>query len=308
MLNWLQLLRLPTVFTALADVLCGFFLGAALQSSGGTNWLALAWLMASSAGLYLGGMVLNDVFDVRLDAVERPERPIPGNRITLRAAAAVGGLLMAAGLVAATCAWIVSGHAGHSLLTAGIIAVAVLSYDAVLKATWAGPFGMATCRFLNLSLGASTAIDQTGSVVSWQQPVLGASLGLAVYIVGVTWFARNEAGQASVFGLAGGLVAAVVGIGLSAAATLWSQPDRAITTWGLVQFGVIMVVTVVRGAAAIRNGQSPVLQRTVGKMLLWIIMLDAAAVFAVTGNLIAEGVILLLVVPAIVLRRHIPMS
>ena len=167
---------------------------------------------------------------------------------------------------------------------------------------------MAICRFLNLSLGASTAIDHAGAVVSWQLPVLGASTGLAVYIVGVTWFARNEAGHASRFGLVGGLVVATVGIGLSAAATLWSQPDRAVAAAGLVQFGVIIVVTVVRGAGAIRNGQSPVLQRTVGKMLLWIIMLDGAAAFAVTGNLITEVVILMLVVPAIVLRKHIPMS
>ena len=42
---------------------------------------ALPWLLAASAGLYAGGVVLNDYFDREVDAVERPERPIPSGRV-----------------------------------------------------------------------------------------------------------------------------------------------------------------------------------------------------------------------------------
>lgn len=308
MLKWLQLLRLPTVFTAWADVLCGYIIAASLTSDIAGGWSVLPWLLLSSAGLYLGGMVLNDVFDARIDADERPERPIPSGRITRRAAAIAGSMLLMLGGIGAGAAWLAAGQAGHSLCIAGLIAVAVLSYDVFLKSTWAGPFGMAACRFLNLSLGASTAVGIEGNVLSWQFPILGVSVGLAVYIVGVTWFARNEAGNASQTGLSGGLVVVALGIAVTAMTVLWRQTDSAIIVIGLAQYAAILVVTIVRGIAAIRSRQSSRLQRTVGKMLLWIIVLDGVSVFAVTGNVILETAVLSLALPATLLRTRIPMS
>ena len=308
LLAWLQLLRLPTVFTAMADILCGFLVGAASSGAGEPNWCVLPCLLLSSAGLYLGGMVLNDVFDARLDAVERPERPIPSGRVSIRSAATAGGLLLVIGLVAAIAAWFIVDRVGHSLFIATMTAVSVLIYDTVLKTTWAGPFSMASCRFLNLALGAATAVSAAGAVMSWQQPVLGAAMGLAVYIVGVTWFARNEAGDSSQFGLVGGVIVATVGVAVSAVSTIVIQSDQTIAALAAVQFMGIIIATLVRGSWAIRDGQPPVLQRNVGKMLLWIIVLDAVVVFAVTGSAVMEGVILLLVVPAIALRKRIPMS
>ncbi|MCH2201282.1 MAG: UbiA family prenyltransferase [Fuerstiella sp.] len=308
MLNWLQLLRIPTVFTALADVLCGYFLGAAHESTTAPNAVVLLCLLISSAGLYLGGMVLNDVFDAKLDAVERPERPVPDGRISLFCAAVAGTILMITGLLTSAGAWLAAGRTGQSLYVACLIATAVLLYDAFLKSTWAGPAGMAGCRFLNLSLGASTAVSDTGIAMAWELPVLGASTGLAVYIIGVTWFARNEAGNASRSGLIAGLIVATTGVCLSAGAVLLAQKDPTTVWAALLQFTLIAGVTVVRGITAIRDGQSPILQRTVGRMLLWIIVLDAVVVFASTGSVFLEGIILLLVIPAIVLRRWIPMS
>ncbi|MCH2213455.1 MAG: UbiA family prenyltransferase [Fuerstiella sp.] len=308
MLNWLQLFRIPTVFTAMADVLCGYFLAATYDSAAGPDVLVLACLLFSSAGLYLGGMVLNDVFDAKLDAVERPERPVPSGRISLSSAAFVGTMLILAGLLASVSAWLAAGREGQSLNVACLIAAAVLLYDAVLKSTWAGPVSMAGCRFLNLSLGASTVVSDVGTATAWELPVLGVSTGLAVYIIGVTWFARNEAGNASRFGLIAGLIVAAAGVCLSAAAILPTQQD-ATTAWvALLQFTIIVGVTVARGVSAIRDGQSSVLQRTVGRMLLWIIVLDAVVVFASTGSVLLEVIILLLVIPAVVLRRWIPMS
>ena len=303
LLAWLQLLRLPTVFTALADIVCGFLVGATVIGEPG--WRGLPWLLLSSAGLYLGGMVLNDVFDARLDAVERPERPIPSGRISVQSASVLGCLLMTVGLVTASLA---ATRAGHSFRVAALIAIAVLAYNAILKKTWAGPFGMGICRFLNLSLGASTAVDASGDVMSWQLPVLGVSTGLAVYIAGVTWFARNEAGKMSEFGLFSGLFVAIAGIAVSAGSTLWTQGNQIISTVAVLQFGTIVGFIAVRGIAAIRKGKSAVLQRMVGTMLLWIIMLDAAVVFSVSGSVFKEAVLLLLLLPAILLRKRIPMS
>src|SRR5688572_33429172 len=91
---YLELIRPPNVATALADVLAGFAVG------GLENGRALPWLLAATACLYAGGITLNDVFDRDLDRRERPERPIPGGRVTTASASIFGASLLGAGTVA----------------------------------------------------------------------------------------------------------------------------------------------------------------------------------------------------------------
>ena len=65
--------NLPTVWT---NMLTGVVL------AGGTLDDARAWLLAAALSLfYIAGMYLNDAFDADIDAVERPERPIPAGRV-----------------------------------------------------------------------------------------------------------------------------------------------------------------------------------------------------------------------------------
>src|SRR5579859_6126117 len=63
----LELTRPPNLATAAADVLAGFGIVGLVHPA------ALAPLLASTVCLYAGGVVLNDVCDSSLDAVERPE-------------------------------------------------------------------------------------------------------------------------------------------------------------------------------------------------------------------------------------------
>ena len=72
---WLRLMRLPTVFTALTNILCGYFVSTDSRALPDVFGQTEFWLLlVSSALLYLGGMVLNDVFDYELDCQERPKR------------------------------------------------------------------------------------------------------------------------------------------------------------------------------------------------------------------------------------------
>ena len=96
MRGYLELVRPANVATALADVLAGFAVAGLVERP------ALPWLLVATACLYAGGIVLNDVFDRRLDAVERPERPIPSGRVPARRAAWFGAALLAAGVLAAS--------------------------------------------------------------------------------------------------------------------------------------------------------------------------------------------------------------
>ena len=90
--GYLELVRPANVATALADVLAGY----AVAGLGNTR--ALGWLLFSTACLYAGGVVLNDVFDRDIDRLERPERPIPSGRVSVAAAAGLGLGLLALGI------------------------------------------------------------------------------------------------------------------------------------------------------------------------------------------------------------------
>ena len=79
-------------------------------------------------------MALNDWADRELDAVERPERPIPSGRVSPDQALAVAGGLTAAGL-----GWPRAAGGRDALKVAVPLAAAVWAYDTVLKTTAAGP-------------------------------------------------------------------------------------------------------------------------------------------------------------------------
>src|SRR5947208_1154584 len=68
--------NLPTVWS---NCLAGWWLGGA-----GPLWKLLL-LCFGTACLYIGGMFLNDAFDVEFDRQHRHERPIPSGAIDLEA-------------------------------------------------------------------------------------------------------------------------------------------------------------------------------------------------------------------------------
>lgn len=299
LLPWLRLLRLPTVFTALSNIFCGYFITRRPEVAELPQHYDLFFLLMSSAGLYLGGMVLNDVFDASLDAVERPERPIPSGQITLRAAAVSGSVLMISGILSAACAGITS------LVIAIMITVAVIAYNARLKATVAGPLAMATCRFLNLLLGTSSGVSLsslgTGSG-------LEAACGLGLYILGVTWFSRSETGTGHRIGMLTGVALLISGLGLDALVVYRHGATAAATNGGCMAILVLGLNLAMRATSAITHGGPVRIQKTVGLMLLSLIFLDAIMVFSLSGNARLAAIVISLVAPAMLLRRAIPMS
>ena len=85
--------NLPTVWT---NTLAGIVLaGGALAEPG-----PLPLLVALSL-FYVGGMYLNDAFDAEIDALERPERPIPSGQVSAATVFAAGFGMLAAGVAAA---------------------------------------------------------------------------------------------------------------------------------------------------------------------------------------------------------------
>ncbi|WP_436500022.1 SCO3242 family prenyltransferase [Actinokineospora sp. HUAS TT18] len=169
---YVQLVRAPAALTVLGDTVAG----AAASGRPLTGRRLL--LPLASVALYWSGMALNDWSDRRLDAVERPERPIPSGRISPNAALATAVGLSAAGLGIA--AW---AGGRDSLRVAGLLTAAVWSYDTVLKSTPVGPVAMAACRGLDVLLGAGHA--RSGAA-------LPAAAALASHTLAVTALSRGE--------------------------------------------------------------------------------------------------------------------
>ena len=76
--NYLTLIRVPNLFTVISNILVGYFLVIAISD---IDIYQLSFLVLISIFLYIGGVVMNDLFDIKLDKLERPERPLPSNLI-----------------------------------------------------------------------------------------------------------------------------------------------------------------------------------------------------------------------------------
>lgn len=114
--------------------------------------------MGSSVCLYWAGMALNDYADATIDAVERPERPVPSGRVPRSTALAVAGALTAAGLGLAT-----ASGGRRSLLAALPLTGVIWAYDLKLKSTPAGAAAMASARTLDVLAGALAAARPGGT-------------------------------------------------------------------------------------------------------------------------------------------------
>lgn len=140
------LVRAPAALSVPGDVLAG------AAAAGRPLSARTLGVMGSSVCFYWAGMALNDYADATVDAVERPERPIPSGRVPRRTALAVAGVLTAGGLGLAA----VSGGR-RSLVGALPLVGAVWAYDLKLKSTPAGPAAMASARALDVIAGALVA-------------------------------------------------------------------------------------------------------------------------------------------------------
>lgn len=282
----LQLLRLPNVFTAAADVAMGFLVAHGVFQSGEV----FALLVTASCLLYLSGTVLNDVFDAEVDRRERPERPIPSGRVSPAAAAALGWALLASGVLVAWLAGYVAGDWRPGAVGT-VLAACIVLYDAVLKHTLLGPLLMGACRALNVLLGMS-AVPRELTTVEW---TIAAAIG--VYIVGVTWFARSDADASPRGQLVGGLVVLLAGMAILASLPAWAGGEGptmiAPRGWYLL-WAVLSLIIARRCVVALFEPTPSRVQAAVRHAVHSLIVLDAAVVLGFVGIYWGCAVLLLI--------------
>ncbi len=180
--GYLRLMRPANIVTAIADVLAGTAISGFMAAwvFDYLHTLPVLLLCISTAGLYGGGVVFNDVFDAGLDRVERPERPIPSGLISLKKATTLGSLLLLLGITAAFAVNLTTG------LFAVLITISALAYNKWGKHhVFIGPINMGLCRGLNLLLGVSIL---PGVIISWWY----IALVPIIYISAITMVSRGE--------------------------------------------------------------------------------------------------------------------
>jgi len=280
---WARLLRLPNLLTAVADVGAGLALTGGLVSVGHA-----ALLLTAGPCLYGGGIVLNDWCDRRVDASERPGRPLPAGLVSPVAALAVAALLFMAGCLLAAA---VSPRTGRIAVAIALLAIA---YDMGLK-RWppTATFAIAVCRLLDVGLGiAATPVGHADFIFP---------LPLALLVAAAMAVSRTEATGGDSAGprrALGWLAAAAVAVVLLALGPLRPHLLAALLPLALPVPPLI---------AAVREPTPPRLQGAVGRILLAIIPLDAALCLGGTRPWAAIAILALLP-PARLLARRIPMS
>lgn len=181
--GYLGLMRPANLPTAAADIFAGMAIAGIFADFSVTNFSFLFTqnsivLILSSVLLYAGGVVLNDVFDVELDKIERPERAIPSGLISLKSAIIFGSILLLMGIVSAFAVGNLSGG------IAVLLAVFILSYDYYAKHKLVlGPINMGVCRGLNLLLGISIL----GTIHSMEFTIIPV-----IYIAAITLISKGE--------------------------------------------------------------------------------------------------------------------
>lgn len=325
--DWLQLIRLPNVFTLLSDCV------AAAVVAVGLAWPVFAFVPVLFASLlaYWAGMILNDVVDLDEDREHRPDRPLASGRISAVIAGhiATGMLLIGPVVILAMLTFQYSQPLwmGIAFLASVLLSLSVRAYDSPLKRTPLGPPLMGLCRGLNILMvgfamlaithvpaveGDEGVVTHSTKVVEkllidpllpaenrgsetvaqlpdiiFPRPLMALAAGIALYIFGVTVYARREERDSSSGVLLFGMVLEIAGLVIIGCLPLWADAGQ---KWTLdprqgypLLIGLIGLTVVNRGIAGVWHPVPRKVQLAVKHAILTLILIDAAVVLMWAG-------------------------
>jgi 4-hydroxybenzoate polyprenyltransferase len=167
------MMRLSNSPTVISNALVGLALAGIFYPSTG-----IIPLIISQVLFYSVGMILNDICDFEFDKQHRPERPLVRGTISRRSAviASVVGLIIA---------FIILFYYSNQAVIAGIILLGfILLYNFWHKGNPLSPVLMAACRVM-VYMVAYLAFHSMLTL-----GLIYASLGLGLYIIGLTYYAK----------------------------------------------------------------------------------------------------------------------
>lgn len=305
---WLEIMRISNLPTVVSNAIAGAAVGAAAGwgIDGVTIWHEmpehLLWSIAAPPLAYVAGMILNDAFDARIDARERPARPIPSGRIRRLDAFAVGFALLALSAVVSR----LSGSALALALTLALIGGVVL-YNAVHARSAASVLLLACCRAL-AALIPLTAFH--GQPMRWTLVTIALPAALGLWTVALSLLARGEAStQPGPRARAGpldlsiaGFFTCITGVAILAGHLVTQTPPSLVLT------GAVAVIALIASIAARRAWQrmradpreTP---RSIGRFIACIALIDAIFVTALCDPLTGVACIALAALATRLQRR-----
>ncbi|WP_458747505.1 UbiA family prenyltransferase [Candidatus Nitrosocosmicus sp. T] len=319
---YFQLFRISNIFTVPPDIIIGFLaVSIYFGPSIGYSVSDLVTLIFSSVFLYIGGLVLNDLFDIKVDRLERPNRPLPSGRIKKGKAIQITVLLFSVALALAS---IVNTTAlGISmLLIAGIV-----TYNYKIKNGYFRPYLMAAIRALNVIYGASFIFDiPITSAVSGEQVVTPTSdynpWVLLVVVASTVYFhifiltsiSKSETAQEFsknkikqdiqnikiIY-----LILLIISVSI---AIIFTPYKLDFLLFILLYLFLINLLFNRALKKANDQGQDPaVIQFVVKNMLILLIVLDSAFIAGVAG-ILSGSIVTMLTLPCLVLSKKISMT
>jgi 4-hydroxybenzoate polyprenyltransferase len=218
-----RILRLPLVVTAVADVAAGYVV-ALLPDPSVFEWRRLGLVAGISTGLYLFGMVQNDLVDLRRDRLFGIPRPLVTGQIGIGAAVV---LLVLTAVLAGACGLALEGGAlVLTILT--FAAINLYNLGAKHGPAYIAMLAMGLCRAMNFGIGVLAAIGTPREVHADLFALSGplwVRQGMALFfaacvVTGYSIAARQQSVVTTRVWQAAFVVAAVAGFGLIALATL----------------------------------------------------------------------------------------
>lgn len=213
-----RLTRPVNVVMFFAGVALGGLLAAGAEALEGASAGALALAMGSAALIGAGANAINDVFDLEIDRVNRPGRPLPSGEVSVGAARSVWAACSALGIgLGAFVSW------AHLGIAAGSVAL-LYGYSARLKRTpLAGNVAVALVLGLAIFYGGLAVGPATGALWLGAAFAFGSTLAREV-VKDLEDVAGDAAGGARTLPIVLGERAAAAVAAVAAGATLAALP------------------------------------------------------------------------------------
>ncbi len=280
--GWRTALKLGRV-SNLPTVWSNVIAGCALAGGAGVELVLV--LCAAVSVMYVAGMFLNDAFDRKIDAQERPERPIPAGDIEADAVFVAGGALLVVGIVTL-------GSINGAALFAGLaLGAAILVYNWRHKGNPVAPFVMGLCRALVYVVAAAAV---AGSVAD---ATLLPAAAMLLYVAGITYVARQESLNS---------VSSLWPLILLAAPLVVALPATDFSIWALVALAGLGVCAV-RVAQLLRRRAAGDVSAAVG-LLIAAVALNDTLFSTTTDSTYAAIACLICFGFTYVLQRYVPAS
>lgn len=279
--TYLQLFRIPGVFTAVSNVVMGFL----VSYTSTQNPTVVIPLIISSSLLYFSGMILNDYFDYSVDKRQRPWRPLPSEKISRKSALFLG-------ITFIFCANIIALFVGTpTFLLILLMSILILSYDIVLKnIVIIGIPILCTIRALNVMLGASTAEFNPNLVL--------LVIPIVFLIASVSILSRTETEIIRLKTLITSLIMTALSI-VSVPIILLQNYNHS-----FIVFLFLFVVVTIYASVKFSQKNNKSIQNKITYQLLSIILLDAVLI-AAFSDLVYASVVAILFIPAYLLTKRI---